>query len=82
MYRILTENKNVDQVQRMLCGLGLDFTVYFGEGAWQGQRESSVMIELDNTTRDLAERAARLIKQLNSQDAVLLQEIPVLSRFI
>jgi hypothetical protein len=30
MYRILTENKNADQVKRTLCGLGLDFTVYYG----------------------------------------------------
>jgi hypothetical protein len=46
VYRILTENKNVDQVQRMLCGLGLDYTVYYGEGAWQGHRENGLMIEL------------------------------------
>jgi hypothetical protein len=82
VYRILTENKNVDQVRRMLCGLGLDYTVYYGEGAWQGHRENGLMIELDNVTKDLAEKAARLIKQLNSQEAVLLQEIPVVSQFI
>jgi len=40
------------------------------------------MIELDNVTKALAEKAARLIKQLNSQEAVLLQEIPVVSQFI
>jgi len=82
MYRILTENKNADQVKRTLCGLGLDFTVYYGEGTWHGQHENSLMIELDNVTEELAERAARLIKQLNSQDAVLFQEVPVSSRFI
>jgi len=82
MYRILTENKNADQVKRTLCGLGLDFTVYYGEGTWHGQHENSLMIELDNVTKDLAENAAKLIKHLNSQDAVLLQEIPVVSQFI
>ena len=40
------------------------------------------MIELDNITKDLAENAAKVIKQLNSQQAVLLQEIPVVSQFI
>jgi hypothetical protein len=40
------------------------------------------MIELDNVTKDLAENAAKLIKQLNSQEVVLLQEIPVVSQFI
>jgi hypothetical protein len=46
MYRILTENKNADQVKRTLSGLGLDFTVYYGEGTWRGQHENSLMIEL------------------------------------
>jgi hypothetical protein len=82
MYRILTENKNADQVKRMLCGLSLDFTVYYGEGTWHGQYENSLMIELDNVTKDLAENAAKLIKHLNSQEAVLLQEIPVVSQFV
>jgi hypothetical protein len=82
MYRILTENKNADGVKKALAGLGLDYTVYYGEGAWRGQRENSLMIELDNVTKDLAENAAKLIKQLNSQEAVLLQEIPVVSQFI
>jgi hypothetical protein len=82
MYRILTENKNADQVKRTLCGLGLDFTVYYGEGAWHGQRENSLMIELDNITEQLAEKAAILIKQMNRQEAVLLQEIPVISKLL
>ena len=82
MFRILTENKNVDQVKMELVRLGLDYTVYRAEGTWQGQQEDSLMIELDNITKESAENAARLIKQLNSQEAVLLQEIPVVSQFI
>ena len=82
MYRILTENKNVEQVKMALVRLGLDYTVYYGEGAWQGQPENSLMIELDNISRQLAEEAAILIKEMNRQRAVLLQEIPVVSQFI
>jgi hypothetical protein len=82
MYRILTEDKNADQVKRMLEGLGLDYTVYYGDGSWRGQAENSMTIELDNASEDVAETVAKLIKQTNFQQSVLLQEIPVTSRLI
>ncbi len=82
MYRILTENKNVDQVKRMLANLGLDFTVYYCEGSWQGEAEDSMMIELDSVSEDVAETVAKLIKHTNFQQSVLLQEIAVASRLI
>jgi len=82
MYRILTESKNVALVKTGLGDLGLDFTLYSGDGSWRGQEERSLIIELDNITRELAEKAARLIKRINSQEKVLLQEIQVTSRFV
>jgi hypothetical protein len=82
MYRILTEAKNIDQVRGTLYGLGLDYTLYTGTGSWRGQAEASLIIELNDITRDLAERAARVIKQINNQEAILLQEIPILSQLI
>lgn len=81
MYRILTESKNVDLVKNILGDLGLDYTLYAGDGSWRGQPENSLIIELDNTTKDLAEEAAKVIKRINSQDKILLQEIPVTSQF-
>ena len=82
MYRILTENKNPDQIKKILESLCLDYTVYYGDGSWHGQTENSIMIELDNTSGAIAETAARLIKETNFQQSVLLQEIPVTSRLI
>ncbi len=82
MYRILTEEKNVDQLKAMLTGLGLDFSVFSGQGTWHGQEENSLAIELDNIPRHRAEAAARIIKSMNKQEAVLLQEIPVTSELI
>lgn len=58
------------------------YAAYYGEGTWHGQRENSLMIELDNAPRELVEVAARRIKELNHQDAVLLQEIPVVSQLL
>jgi hypothetical protein len=62
MYRILTEEKNVEQVKATLTGLGLDFTLYRARGSWHGQEENSLAIELDNISRNLAESTARTIK--------------------
>jgi hypothetical protein len=82
MYRILTEEKNVEEVKATLTGLGLDFTLYRARGSWHGQEENSLAIELDNISRNLAESTARTIKSMNEQKAVLLQEIPVVSKLI
>ena len=82
MYRILTEEKNVEQVKATLTSLGLDFTLYRARGSWHGQEENSLAIELENISRNLAESTARTIKSMNEQEAVLLQEFPVTSKLI
>jgi hypothetical protein len=82
MYRILTEEKNVDQIKAALNGLGLDFTLFNAQGSWKGMEENSLAIELDNIPRRRAENAARIIKSMNNQEAVLLQEIPVKSKLM
>ena len=82
LFRILTEHKNVKRIKAMLTGLGLDFTMYRARGSWQGQEEHSLAIELDNIPRHRAENAAKAIKSMNNQEAVLLQEIPVVSKLL
>lgn len=82
MYRILTESKNVDQVKTGLRDLGLDYTLMFGDGSWEGQPENSLIIELCNTTRGLAKKAVKFIKQTNDQKKVMLQKIPITSQLL
>jgi hypothetical protein len=82
MYRILTESKNIDLLKTSLGNLGIDYTLYSADGSWHGQAEHSLIIELDNITKELAENTARLIKRLNRQEKVLLQEIPVTSQLV
>ena len=82
MYRILTEEKNVEQVKAALTRIGLDFTLYRARGSWHGKEENSLAIELDDISRSLAESAARTIKTMNEQEAILLQEIPASSKVI
>jgi len=82
VYRILTEAKNVEEVKRVLIRLGLDYTVLRAEGSYLGAQERSLVIELDNARRELVFTAAKQIKDLNTQDAVLVQEIPVVSEMV
>ena len=77
LYRILTEQKNVDRVKSLLMGYGLDYTIFYGDGAWRCIPENSMAIELANLPRALAELVARTIKHMNGQEAILLQEIPI-----
>ena len=82
MFRILTERKNVKQIRAAISGLGLDTTIYPAVGTWRGVEEKSLVIEFAVVTKKRAKHAARLIKVMNKQQAVLLQEIPVVSEFI
>jgi hypothetical protein len=77
LYRILTEEKNVDQVKGHLIAQGIDYTIFYGEGAWEGGPEHSMAIELANITRSLVESVAIVIMHLNDQKAVFIQEVPI-----
>jgi hypothetical protein len=79
VYRILTENKNIDLVKATLGRLAIDYTLYFGEGGWKGCPESSIIIELVDTNKETAESIARSIKAINDQEAIMLQELPIAS---
>jgi len=77
MYRIVTEDKNVEEIKAALVGFDLDFTLFRGIRSWRGKEEQSVAVELDRISRATAEMVARTIKTLNDQEAVLLPEFPV-----
>lgn len=77
MFRIVTEEKNVEGVKVALVGFDLDFTLFRGTGSWRGREEPSLTIELDRISRETAESVARRIKIMNDQEAVLLQEFTI-----
>lgn len=79
MFRIATERKNVGLVKELLCKRGLDFTILFGEGGWRGSTENSMIIELSGVSRTSVQAMALVIKRVNQQEAVLLQEFPVIT---
>lgn len=77
MFRVVTEDKNVEGIKAALIGSDLNFTLFRGIGSWRGKEEPSLAVELDRISRETAETIARRIKAINDQEAVLLQEFPI-----
>lgn len=77
MFRIVTEDKDVEKIKAALIGFDLNFTLFRGIGSWRGKEEPSLAVELDRISRETAEAVALRIKALNDQEAVLLQEFPI-----
>lgn len=82
LYRILTESKNIGQIETWLIAHGFDYTIFTGNGAWRGVRENSMAIELVTVSRDEAAWVAISIKEMNQQEAIVVQELPILTIFL
>ena len=89
LYRILTEDINRREIVRIVARNYDAFTVTPGERYWQGYTESSLVIEIEvpNGPRALehlerVQRIAREIKELNEQEAVMVQRFEVSAQLI
>lgn len=82
MYRIVTEEKNVEGIKAALAAFDLDFTLFRGIGSWKGKEEQSVAVELDQISPITAEMVAHKIKLMNDQEAILLQEFPIKTKLL
>jgi hypothetical protein len=82
LYRILTERSNLEQVECWLIAHGFDYTIFTGNGAWRGARENSMAIELATVTKEEATSVALSIKEMNGQEEIIVQELPILTMFI
>jgi hypothetical protein len=78
-YRIYTERKNVDGIKEILDD-GFDgYTLIFAAGVWEGETESSLIIEIIGETKQsyTIHCVAKEIAHLNNQDAVLITQAVV-----
>jgi hypothetical protein len=81
VYRILTERKNISEVENWLASQGIDYLIFLGKGAWHEARENSMAIELAAATKDEAVSTALSVKESNEQQEIIVQELPVVSMF-
>ena len=79
LYRVITENKNYQDILIYLMEHKLDATIIQANGLWQGKAEKSIVIEIvlcDESvgrTSEVVEKLVYFIKKHNKQDKVLLQ---------
>ena len=83
MFRIVTENKNREGVEALLKERFSGFTIYEARGHFKGAErwydEAALVIEVAGAGRAEMESAACAIRELNQQEAVLLEEVPARS---
>lgn len=86
LYRLFTENKNYDQIKKLVCQHFDGATIIKAEGIWQGESEHSLIIEIEiNSPVAFYRRIETLcyaIKKLNQQDKILVQRIESDSRLV
>ena len=89
LYRILTENKNYDEVKNLVCGYFTSVTIIRTNGVWKNESEHSLIIEIDDLITDgievkefEIEQLCYRIKKLNQQDKILVQKINCDSRLV
>ena len=76
LYRIFTENKNLETIEKIVSKYYEGFTLVKGQGYWRLQKENSLIIEIvtDDTDKLISDLALE-IKKANKQEAVLIQKI-------
>lgn len=78
--RLSTEHKNYSRLVKLCASYFDGFSIVEAEGYWKGKPESSLIIEIARTGRekDFLHRVSELakaIRDLNKQDAVLVEFI-------
>ena len=85
IYRICTEAKNVEEIERATAVLFEGFSIWQGAGFWRGTREQSLMIEIFSSELNagaLVRSLAQTIRDFNKQECVLVQTIECEGVFI
>lgn len=81
VYRIYTEDKNLEFIQDELENCFLSFTIYQVLGMYKGEQEESLIVEIvaTDSLHDVAlvKCVAESIKHNNQQDSVLVVSFPV-----
>jgi hypothetical protein len=70
VYRMYTEDVNRNRIISVLNNHFDGYTIIPTIGAWRGQLEDSLLIEVFNTTKDVVLDAATEIARVNNQEAV------------
>jgi len=86
LHRICTENKNYEAIlDRLDMQFPGGYTIINANGAWQGKREKSLIIEVVSDAPSIESDIGKLaywLKKYNEQETVLVQVIEIDSRLL
>jgi hypothetical protein len=85
LYRLLTENKNYEQIKKLVCEYFDGTTIIKADGIWHGKSEHSLIIEISGAANYDMSAVSNLcfaIKKLNQQDKILVQRIECESKLV
>ena len=82
MHRIYTEDKNREAVFQILNGFFDGYTVTTGIGAWKGQQEPSLIIDLFGEGDNEVYAVAEAIRLRNGQESVLVAKFHESHEFV
>jgi len=84
LYRVLTENVNRGNIDKIVGRYFDGYTVIEAQGVWCGKRENSLIIEIiaEGKDRPKVLAIAREINIANKQECCLVQEIACRSTFV
>jgi hypothetical protein len=79
MFRICTEDKNREGIEKIVSSKFEAYTLLAGRGVWRNTAEQSLVIEILTNSEQAGtiNQLALEIKQANQQEAVLVQRYPV-----
>lgn len=78
LYRVCTENKNYNAILNYLDEQFLNgYTIINANGAWQGKREKSLIIEVVQKADTNIQHLVYWLKKYNEQEVVLVQIINI-----
>lgn len=84
LYRLFTENKNYDQIKKLVASELGCATIFKADGLWRQKYEHSLIIEINipDVNYRKIEALCYAIKKLNQQDKILVQRIDCKSNLI
>lgn len=84
LYRLFTENKNYDQIKKLVADEFGCATIFKADGLWRQKYEHSLIIEINvpDVNYRKIDSLCYAIKKLNQQDKILVQQIESNSKLV
>ena len=84
MYRIYVEDVIIrrDKIEAILYHYVDGYSIFYGDGAYKGNRERCLVVEVFGTTLDIIKVVAEKIREACNHDSVIIASFPYTLTFV